>query len=755
MNFRKTIVLCISLTLIAALVACSSTNNTPVAVTPSTNSATQSATVNTAFTYALSVTVTNNGNNPVSGVPVTFTAPTAGSGVATGTFATGVTTDVETTNSSGVATASQTFTAGTVAGTYPVQAVAGTATATFTLSNTSGAPATMVASSPASGTEYGIAGGVYVPLEVLVSDTYGNTVSGASVTFTVTAGGGGATAAFATGGTTDTETTGSNGIATTSQAFTANGTTGPFTVAASSAGLTPVSFSLTNVTAPVGAGNYAFSLTGEDANGPYYVAGVFTVTASDTITGGEQDFRDPANTGTQDLINAASSYFTVTADGNLQIVLTTCSGSTCTSTDGNVGVGGVETINGTLRPTDSTRGAITEFDGSAAAIGDFRQQDPTAASTLPSQGYAFVVGGLDGGEQSAGSATFNPVSMGGVIDVDGTANGTGTISGTGSIFDANDNLTPFPNETLQASTGTVSAPDSFGRVVYSITPTDGTNFPQISWVGYIANSSITYLVETADSFGGTTGGVARSQGANTGNFGASVAGSTYGVAMSGMDTLGHLQLVTELAFGAPSAGATGYMDFNDLSTQEPASPDPVSAASYTADAYGRVMLTISDGATTANTYNLNLYLDGNGDALAISLDTTDTLGSVIGSSLTNTGTDASFNGNYAGTFFGLDAASGEFFSAVGPIAATGGGDTFSGFTDFNFLGATTADAQLTGSYAYVGYNGILSPVGITGLDVDSSFANTDNFNMYEIDTSGDGVLIETDVNQLTLGFVQQ
>jgi hypothetical protein len=225
--------------------------------------------------------------------------------------------------------------------------------------------------------------------------------------------------------------------------------------------------------------------------------------------------------------------------------------------------------------------------------------------------------------------------------------------------------------------------------------------------------------------------------------------------MSGTDTLGNLQLVTELAFGAPSSGATGYMDFNDLSTQEPASPDPVSAASYTADAFGRVMLTITDTAGT-DTYNLNLYLDGNGDALAISLDTTDTLGGSFGGQVTNTGTDANFNTTYAGTFFGFDAASGEFFSAVGPITATGTGDSLSGFTDFNLLGATTPDALLTGTYAnYTNGNGILSPVGITGLDVDSSFANTDNFNMYEIDTGGDGVLIETDVNQLTLGVVQQ
>jgi hypothetical protein len=95
---------------------------TPVGGTP------QSATVGTAFGTQLQVRVTDGFNNPLSGVTVTFAAPTGGAG---GTFA-GSTT-VTTVN--GVATAPA-FTANGTAGSYQVTAtVAGVGTAALSLTN--------------------------------------------------------------------------------------------------------------------------------------------------------------------------------------------------------------------------------------------------------------------------------------------------------------------------------------------------------------------------------------------------------------------------------------------------------------------------------------------------------------------------------------------------------------------------------------------------------------------------------------------
>src|SRR5260370_37123697 len=80
----------------------------------------QSATINTAFANALAVTVKDAGNNPVSGVNVTFTAPGSG---ASGVFSNSTATIIVATNGSGVASAPFTANA-TAGGPYTVTAAA-------------------------------------------------------------------------------------------------------------------------------------------------------------------------------------------------------------------------------------------------------------------------------------------------------------------------------------------------------------------------------------------------------------------------------------------------------------------------------------------------------------------------------------------------------------------------------------------------------------------------------------------------------
>jgi len=110
-------------------------------VTPATITATsgtpQSAQVGTVFS-PLGATVTDSHNNPVSGISVTFTAPSTGASCG---FPSG-TTNVATTNSSGVA--SSTCTANTAVGAYTVTAsVSGvSAPANFSLTNSPAAAST-------------------------------------------------------------------------------------------------------------------------------------------------------------------------------------------------------------------------------------------------------------------------------------------------------------------------------------------------------------------------------------------------------------------------------------------------------------------------------------------------------------------------------------------------------------------------------------------------------------------------------------
>jgi hypothetical protein len=249
----------------------------------------QSATISTAFASPLVVTVKNSGGSGVSGVTVTFTAPSSG---ASGTFAGGANT--ATTNSSGVAT-STVFTANSTTGSYTVTAsVAGVSSpATFALTNTAGAAASITATSgtPQSAT---ISTTFASPLVVTVKNSGGSGVSGVTVTFTAPSSG--ASGTFAGGA--NTATTNSSGVAT-SAVFTANSQAGSFTVTASVAGVsTPATFALTN-TAGAAASITATGGTPQSATVSTAFGGLLTVTVKDSggnaVSGAMVSFAPPSS----------------------------------------------------------------------------------------------------------------------------------------------------------------------------------------------------------------------------------------------------------------------------------------------------------------------------------------------------------------------------------------------------------------------------------------------------------------------------
>ncbi len=219
-----------------ATFALTNTVGAPASIT-ATSGTPQSTAINTAFATNLQATVKDAGNNPLSGITVTFAAPGSG---ASGSFAGGVLT--ATTNASGIATAAV-LTANGTAGSYSVTAsVSGVGTpATFALTNTVGAPASITATS---GTPQSTAiNTVFATnLQAIVKDAGNNPLSGVTVTFA--APGSGASGSFAGG--VVTATTNASGIATAA-VFTANGTSGSYNVTASVSGVgTPATFALTN-----------------------------------------------------------------------------------------------------------------------------------------------------------------------------------------------------------------------------------------------------------------------------------------------------------------------------------------------------------------------------------------------------------------------------------------------------------------------------------------------------------------------------
>jgi hypothetical protein len=213
------------------------------AAAPATITATggsgQNTPIGSAFAKRLQATVADKYGNPVSGANVTFAAPASG---ASGAFTNGSTRITVSTNAAGVASAA--FKANTKAGTYSVTATVSRVSPTsFTLTNNPPAAITITGGngqSTAAGTAFAS------PLQVMVTDQYGNPVGNISVTFTAPPASG-ASGTFSNGSTRITVPTNASGVAGVK--FIANKIQGTYTVTASFvyAGVTyPALFTLTN-----------------------------------------------------------------------------------------------------------------------------------------------------------------------------------------------------------------------------------------------------------------------------------------------------------------------------------------------------------------------------------------------------------------------------------------------------------------------------------------------------------------------------
>jgi len=213
-------------------------NVEPITLLLSVSSGTpQSATVTQPYAQPLKALITNSLNQPVSGVAVTFTAPSSGAGV---TFPNG---NTVVTDSQGIAAAA--VTANGVAGALTVRASAPgvNGTSDFSLTNLAPVAASIVAigGTPQTATitqQYGQA------LQAIVRDNLGQVMNGVEVIFTAPSSG--ASVTFPSGNRSNTD---ANGVARV-QAV-ANSVAGPIVVTATSSGASGgANFSLQNL-APV------------------------------------------------------------------------------------------------------------------------------------------------------------------------------------------------------------------------------------------------------------------------------------------------------------------------------------------------------------------------------------------------------------------------------------------------------------------------------------------------------------------------
>jgi hypothetical protein len=194
----------------------------------------QSGQVGTTLGNPLVVEVRDGQGAPLAGVTVNFAVTGGGASLSPATGLTGATGQAQTV-----------VTLGTTATTITITAsVTGVATpATFTLTATPGPAASL---SIVAGTNQAAVAGSTLPLPLVVrlADQYSNPISGASVNFSVTGGGGTLSAASAT-----TNTSGQAQVS-----WTLGAVEGPNTTRASVASLSPVVFAATGLSAAVTAG---------------------------------------------------------------------------------------------------------------------------------------------------------------------------------------------------------------------------------------------------------------------------------------------------------------------------------------------------------------------------------------------------------------------------------------------------------------------------------------------------------------------
>jgi hypothetical protein len=585
------------------------------------------------------------------------------------------------------------------------------ASATITISAPSAPISVTLNSPPAS-----VAATRTAPFTATVSNDSAN----AGVTWTVTCG-------SAQCGTFNPASTPS-GTATTFTAPAAPPTPATVTITATSVSdvSKSASASITITAAPsvLADGNYVFHVAGYDATTPYFVAGVFTV-QNGAIAGGEQDMTDD-NITTQDPISAAQSNLSI-VNGNIQIVLNT--------NDTALGVNGIETFRGTV--VSNARVLIEQYDTFATATGSLDAQTSAAA---PAGGYAFNLGGYDG------SSNPSWLAVGGILNISGSS-----IAVANSVFDYNDGGTVAQKQSF--TSGTVGAPDAFGRVVFTLTPSTSSGLPSFAVAGYTVSTGQIQLVETADTLSGDLGGTALGQGSNTGTFNqASVAGNSYAFGANGQDSTTQGTQFVQLAGGLGlnvNGTVGGAIALNDLNFNFGSN---VTSGNYTVDPTGRVTVTAtvtSNSLSNNPTFAFQLYLDGNGNALELGVDS---LQSTSGLAFVQQANSSDFEGDYAVNVYGYSGINTEpAWSAAGPVTIAS--DTFTGYTDYslqnanNSASAVTAGITLTGSEN--SSTGLLSLQGLYAGDLPGPPQTNSGFGYYPID--GERVIaIELDSNQMGL-----
>jgi hypothetical protein len=687
------------------LTNCNSSNfNTPTETIAATSGSPQTAQLNTAFSAPLVATVTLGGL-PVSGAFVTFTAPATG---ASGTFATSASnTETDTTDATGIATSSAFTANGTIGAVVVTGSVAGvTATTSYSLTNVSGPPASITATS-GSLQDATISTAFGAPLVATVVDSDQNPVTGATVTFTAPATG--ASGAFASSSSnTETDTTDANGQVTSS-AFTADATAGAYTVTAAVTGVaTAANFQLTNVT---GALIAIAATSGAPQSAP--VLATFSAPLVVTVVDGNQS-----------PISGAVVTFEVPATGPGG---TFAGGVNTAKTNANgVATSAVFTANGTVGTY-----TVTATVASGAEPANF-------VLTNTALNFSFYVSGLE----VTGPGFYG---LAGAVTLDGNGN----VLGGEQDYNDGDGLTspePSPDAILPGP-GALTVDPGTGQGTLTLTtnnPSLGANGLETFAVQFVnTNHALISQFDGSATSSGSLDLQTLSSALNDGN---------YAFTLSGTDSALE-SIVFGGVFSVSGSGTslTGTFDVDDAGAATTPTLGIAFSGTITApDAFGRG--TISSAALGIT---LNYYLVGPEAIRIIDVDAGDSgVGSVFGQ-----GSGTFDNTSLGNSVFAVQSNSfGNLYAAAGMFTTNSDGGTFSGVADDDEYDNDTIvrAAAISGNYAVAanGYGnltitpGDLGDVSVLGIYMTDPMLNLNDPNNT---TSGWGGALIADLDGANSG----
>ena len=416
-----------------------------------TSGANQSATTGSAFTNKLVATATDSLGNPVSGVAVTFAAPTTGASATFGTCTSNpqTTSCTQNTGANGQATSS-TFTANATNGTYTITASAtGLTSATFAEANKSNQTITFTSPAP-TGAYFG--GPTYTPTATATSTL--------AVTISVDASSNGI--CTITAGVVGFQGTGSC-VLDANQAGNASFNAAPqvqqtFTVNKASVA---TSTSLTAITSPITYGSEAtetFTGTVTGVNGDGNPTGTVTVKAG-------------ATTLCTDTTLTASGAFSAIYSCPISSATLLAASGTAYSVTATFGGGNSSNTNFTYTASTSTPAQNLTVNAASVATSTSLTAitSPITYGSEATETFTGTVTGVNGDGNPTGTVTVKAGAT--TLCTDTTLTASGAFSATYSC--------PISSDTLLAASGTA----------YSVTATFGG--------GNSSNTNFTYTASTS------------------------------------------------------------------------------------------------------------------------------------------------------------------------------------------------------------------------------------------------------------------